>query len=531
MKTATQARCLLALLTLLLGSFASAGAQPLSSQEIDTLVARTMRTFQVPGISVAVVKDGKVAHMKGYGVRSLNSGEPTDEHTLFGVASNSKAFTAASIGMLVEEGKLKWDDKVIDYIPEFRLYNDYVTEEFTIRDLLTHRSGLGLGAGDLMIFPDGNDFTLNDLLRNMQHLKPVSAFRTKYDYDNLLYIIAGEVVARVSGMSWPAFAEKRIMQPLGMARSAASFGRLKDISNTIDAHAIVEGKLQVIDRYNLPLTDAAGGIYTSAHDLSKWLVMLMNNGKYGPAPQQSLLSEEVIQEQWTPQTIIPFRGSSTFNTHFKSYGLGWFLNDAKGYKEVSHTGGLAGMVSQVTMLPELHLGIIVLTNQQNGQAFQAITNTIKQAYLGMESKDWVEYYREEEAEYLAEAKAITDKTWLEVNANLKNKRKRVAFEPYTGTFGDKWFGEIQVYKKNNRLWLQSKRSPKLHGEMLYYKDSTFVVKWDDRRMEADAFVRYSPGLSGITMEAVSPLTDFSYDFHDLDFRRVAEARSSTSGAR
>ncbi|HLY70238.1 MAG TPA: serine hydrolase domain-containing protein, partial [Puia sp.] len=168
-------------------------AQPLTSSEIDKLVARSLKAFDVPGIAVAVIKDGKVIHSKGYGVRSLNTMQPVDENTLFGIASNSKAFTAAALGILVDEGKIKWDDKVRNYIPEFRLYVPWVTEEFTIRDLLTHRSGMGLGAGDLMFFPDSSDFTLKDILHNLQFLKPVSSFRTKYDYDNNLYIVAGEV--------------------------------------------------------------------------------------------------------------------------------------------------------------------------------------------------------------------------------------------------------------------------------------------------------------------------------------------------
>ena len=190
-------------------------AQPISSPSIDSLVEKTLKTFDVPGIAVAVVKDGKIIHAKGYGVRSLNTKQKVDEHTLFGIASNSKAFTVAALGMLVDEGKLKWDDKVTDYIPEFKMYSPYVTEEFTIRDLLTHRSGLGLGAGDLMFWPDSNNFTIKDMIHNLRYLKQVSDFRTKYDYDNLLYIVAGEVVARVSGMSWEEFIRNRIMTASG----------------------------------------------------------------------------------------------------------------------------------------------------------------------------------------------------------------------------------------------------------------------------------------------------------------------------
>ena len=222
--------------------------QQLSNTQIDSLVERSMKAFDVPGIAVGIIKDGKIIHAKGYGVRSLNTKQQTDENTLFGIASNSKAFTCTALGMLVDEGKIKWDDKVRDYIPEFKLYSPYVTEEFTIRDLLTHRSGLGLGAGDLMFFPDSSDFELKDIIYNLRFLKQVSGFRTKYDYDNLLYIVAGEVLARVTGKSWDAFVEERIFKPLGMDKTAGSFDRLKDKSNVIEGHAAVNGKVQVIAR-------------------------------------------------------------------------------------------------------------------------------------------------------------------------------------------------------------------------------------------------------------------------------------------
>ncbi|MGK4567622.1 serine hydrolase domain-containing protein [Flavobacterium sp. 3HN19-14] len=233
-------------LILLVSFFASS---QIPEKQLDDLVENTMKTFDVPGIAVAIVKDGKVVVAKGYGVRSIITKEKTDANTLFGIASNSKAFTSAAIAILIDEKKLNWDDKVVKYIPEFKMYNDYVTNEFTIRDLLTHRSGLGLGAGDLMILPDKADFTANDIIKNLQYLKPVSAFRTKYDYDNLLYIVAGEVIHRVTGQEWAVFIENRIMKPLGMDKSAGTWERLKDTSDVIAPHVPVDGKLKVISRY------------------------------------------------------------------------------------------------------------------------------------------------------------------------------------------------------------------------------------------------------------------------------------------
>jgi CubicO group peptidase (beta-lactamase class C family) len=502
----------------------AAAAQPLTSKQIDDLVARSMKAFDVPGIAVAVIKDGKVIHSKGYGVRSLQTMQPVDENTLFGIASNSKAFTAAALGMLVDEGKLKWDDKVRNYIPEFKLYVPWVTEEFTIRDLLTHRSGMGLGAGDLMFFPDSSDFTLKDILHNLQFLKPVSSFRTKYDYDNNLYIVAGEVIARVSGESWDDFIEQRIMKPLGMNSSAASPDRVKDRANMIDGHAEVEGKVQVIARSTLKVGHAAGGINSSIADLSKWVIMHLNDGKYGDNLEKRLFSEDAHWEMWRPQTIIPVRDPGTYNAHFAAYGFGFFLNDAKGYKQVSHTGGLEGMVTQITMIPELKLGIIVLTNQQEGLAFISITNQIKDAYFGIKGTDRVTEYAANRNAGIASIKKLKDSIWHEIDKARSMKTGPTDLSVYTGTFRDIWFGDVSITMDNGRMWFQSKRSPKLGGEMFPYKGNTFVVKWRDRSMDADAYVMFDLDENGkaksITMKPISPSTDFSFDFQDLEFHRA-----------
>src|SRR5580658_5941132 len=405
----------LSTLLLLFSNDITGYCQGLTWEQIDSLTERTRRAFDVPGIAVCVIKDGKVIHSKGYGVRSLRTGQPVDENTLFGIASNSKAFTTAALGMLVDEGKIDWDDKVRKYIPEFKLYDPYVTEEFTIRDLLCHRSGLGLGAGDLMFFPDSSDFTIPDILRNLRFLKPVTSFRSQYAYDNNLYIVAGEVVARVSGMSWEDLIEKRILQPLGMTHSAATFDRLRDSSDVIDGHSRVEGKVQVIVRHRGQVDDAAGGIYSCISDLSKWVLLHLSHGKYG-ADSGRLFSEAVLRERWTPQTILPVGGPGPYNTHFAAYGFGFGLSDVKGYKQISHTGGLEGMVTQITMIPELRLGIIVLTNAEEGGAFSAITNQIKDSYLEITGTDRVAEYAAARRMQVGRAKKLTDSIWGEVEA-------------------------------------------------------------------------------------------------------------------
>ena len=493
-----------------------------SSAEIDKLVERTLKEFDVPGISVGIVKDGKLIHAKGYGVKSLNTKEKVDENTLFNIASNSKAFTTAAIGILIDEGKLKWDDKVIQYIPEFRMYNAYVTEEFTIRDLLTHRSGLGLGAGDLMFFPDSNNFSVKDVISNIRYLKPTSGFRTKYDYDNLLYIIAGEVIERVSGKSWEEFVESRIMAPLNMTQSAGDYKRLKDNANIAAAHAPIDGKVQQIPRYVFTYGNAAGGIFSNITDMSKWVIAQLDSGKYNNGKR--LFSEKVQAEMWTPQTIIPVRSKGGYNTQFNSYGLGWFISDVKGYKQVSHTGGMPGMVTQVTLIPELDLGIIVLTNQQSGAAFTAITNQIKDSYLGITGTDRVKELSDRVKANNESANKVVDDIWNVIKNNRKKSACKIDISQYIGTYHDAWFGDISIAEKDGNLYFSSSRSKKISGKMFYYKGNTFVARWNDRSMDADAFVMFDLDEEGkavgIKMKAISPLTDFSFDFHDLDFKRA-----------
>ena len=497
-------------------------AQPLQSKQIDSLVSKAMATMPMAGLAVAVVKDGKVVHAKEYGVASVQTKEKVDENTLFAIASNSKAFTAAALAMLVDEGKLKWQDKVVDHIPEFKMYDPYVTANFNIQDLLTHRSGLGLGAGDLMFFPDGSDFTVKDILKSFQYQKPVSAFRTKYDYDNLLYIVAGEVVARVSGMPWADFVEKRIMKPLEMNRSAAIYQRVKDPKNIAQPHAVSKGVVKQIEAYTKSdaTIGAAGGIYASVADLSKWMMMHLNGGKTGT---QQMISNENHREMLRPHTFIGFNGKPDPRTkvHFNAYGLGWFINDQNGYAIFSHTGGLPGMLSKTTLIPELNVGVVVLTNTDpGGYSYQTISRAIIDSYIGLRQIDRITPTAKMIQERESEGDSVTTAVWNTV----KNAKATFNPENFTGTFHDNWFGHIKISLKDGQLWFTSLRSPKLNGKMSYYKANTFAIRWDYQDMPCDAFATFSLDEEGraneIKMRGISPNIDFSFDFHDLDLKRV-----------
>ena len=497
----------------------------LSSNAIDSLVQNAMKKFEVAGVSVGIVKDGKIIYEKGFGVKSIETKQPVDANTNFAIASNSKAFTCAALSILVEEGKLEWTDKVRDFIPEFKMYNDYVTENFTIQDLLTHRSGLGLGVGDLMLFPDGSDFTINDVVKNFQFFKHVSAFRTQFDYDNQLYLVAGEVIARISKASYEDFIQNKILMPLQMENSYSSLSRMKDKTNLAIPHSTTSGTIKSMNSFGDQINSAAGGIYSNVHDMSKWMLAQLNNGKYGADLKSQLFTEESQHEMWKVHTVEDAYSNPRYNFHFRGYGLGWELADVKGNLSVSHTGGLPGMLSIVTMIPDLNLGVVILTNTENGGAgvFSSVSQTILDSYLGLSDFGWTDKYYS----YFQSIKNEDDSTTNLVWEKVKNNNKAIVNKSdFTGVYQDSWFGKIEVFEKENQLWIKSYRSPKLTGQLFFYNANTFAIKWNYQDMNCDAFALFSLDENGkaqsIKMKGISPTIDFSFDFQDLDLQRVKE---------
>ncbi len=492
----------------------------LTENELDAFVEKAMNTFEIPGIAVGIIKDGEIKHLKGYGVREIGKDAPVDGDTLYAIASNSKAFTAAALAILVDDGVLHWDDKVIDFLPNFRLEDPWVTREFTIRDLLTHRSGMGLGAGDLMFWPS-TFVTREEIIHNVRHLKMVSGFRTEYAYDNLLYVVAGEVIAAASGMNFEEFVDAQIMNQLAIKNGCyADITGLVDHDNIAEPHVIIDGEMRKAHRLQ-PLSEpmviaAAGGIQCSARAMLTWVNMHLNDGA-------GLMSKEQHEEMWTPQTILPVSNSDKMwhNTNFSAYGLGFRLKDYHGYKHVSHTGGLLGMVTYTVMIPKEKLGVVVLTNQENGSAMRAIMKNVMQVYLESGDVDWTD--RLEEQRNRSQARAASQVAAESADANAT---ALLPLEDYMGAFRDPWFGDVTITMEGDGLYFTSMRSEKLKGKMYPFKFNTFRVIWDDRSFNADAYAMFETDfdgkVNGLKMKAISPLTDFSYDFHDLDFSKVSE---------
>ncbi len=492
----------------------------LSPKNIDSLMEVALEKFMVAGASIAIVKDGEIIHQKGYGITSIETSEPVNEYTNFQIASNTKAFTTTALSILVDEGKLKWTDKVKDHISEFKMYDDYVTENFNIHDLITHRSGLDAGVGNLMFFPDGSDFTIDDVVTCFQYFKPVSAFRTKFGYDDILYVVAGEIIARTSGMSYDAFVQNRIIDPLQMKRT--SVGSLhKDESNMAKPHSSDSGALETLTPFKISIGSPAGGIYSNVVDMSKWMLLWLNKGKYGNDMESQLFSNNNYNEMWRLHTVFENNPSPRYNTHFSGYGLGWVLSDEMGHLKVMHNGGVPGMMSSITMYPDINLGIVVLTNTHNGGIglVTAVTNSIADSYLGLGDIGWVNILAGILSQGSAMFNETTQNVWLKVESvkDIKINNKN-----FVGVFEDNWFGKVEVFEKNNELWIKSYRSPQLIGQMFFYSDNTFAIKWKYRAMNCDAFATFLFDNEGIaqSIQMMSILPNADFDFQDLDLKRV-----------
>src|SRR5712691_10069991 len=491
---------------------------------LDAEVERARREFEIQAVGLAVVKDSQVVVARGYGVRRLGDPTPADEATLFAIASNTKAFTAAALGLLVQDGKLAWDDPVTRRLPSFQMYDPYVSRELTVRDLLTHRSGLGLGEGDLLYFPPST-FTPAEIVEKVRYLKPASSFRSRYAYDNILYIVAGEVVAAVGGTTWEAFVRDRLLRPLGMKDSVATASALPPGADLAAPHARVDGTIRPVPSDAADNLAAAGGIHASARDMARWVLALLEaDHPSGRAATTRVLAPALVQEMWTPHTLMPIvdppDALAALKPRFLSYGLGLSVRDYRGRKLLTHTGGLAGMVSRVTLVPEEGLGIVVLTNQESDGGRDAIAFRLLDHYLGAADTDWVGPFRE--------AARIADEHTRDVEARqsaarARDSRPSLPLAAYAGRYRDAWYGEAAIETAGDHLVLRLARSPGLVGDLQHWQYDTFVSRWRDANVPA-AFVTFALRPDGtvdqVKLAAVSPAADFSYDYQDLLFTPV-----------
>lgn len=491
---------------------------PAAPPDIDTWVARAMKTFDVPGLGLAIVKDGNVVLAKGYGVRKLGAPEPVNGQTLFGIASNTKVFTAAALGLLVEEGKVRWDAPMVSYLPAFQMYDPYVTRELSVRDLLTHRSGLGLGAGDLLWWP-ASTYDRKEIVRRLRYIRPATSFRGAYAYDNVLYLVAGELIEAVSGRSWEDFVTARILKKIGMTGSNVLHSAAATAGNAAATHAKIDGVVRPIAPFLSDNTNPAGGINSNAEDMAKWLQVLVAGGAL---PDGSRLFSEATLRQLTA-IVTPLTPALTtapelapLRHGFAGYALGLNVRDYRGARMWHHGGGLPGYLSRVIVLPDAKVGVVVLTNAESGGILDAVANHVVDYYLGAPPHDWIDAYRAVTARSEAMMAARDTST---AAARDAASAPSLALERYAATYEDAWYGDITIALEQGRLVMRFTRTPSLVGDLEHWQHDTFVVRWRDRELRADAFVTFALNPDGsidqAKMRAVSPTTDFSFDFQDL----------------
>lgn len=478
---------------------------------------KSLQTWPVPGFSVAIVQDGKVLVSEGFGVRSLSSSEPVDGDTLFAIASNSKAFTAAALAILVEEKKLNWNDRVQDHLPTFRLYDPYVSSEMRVVDLLCHRSGLGTFSGDLLWY--GTPYTPEEILNRCKHLPQAGSFRSHYGYSNVMYLAAGLIVEKASQKSWSEFVHQRILQPLDMKRSVTSTRALAGQSNVAAPHKNTETGIDELAWMNWDSMAAAGGIISSASDMSQWMRLQLQQGEW---EGKSLFSKESSHEMWQPRTIIPVSAAAKKRipqTHFRAYGLGWGLADYHGRQLISHGGGYDGMYSHQILVPEERFGVVVLTNSMTSLPDSLAYRAVDMA-IGAPDRDWS---GENLKRYNDSRKEFYDRIREAVTPKMAGASPTRKLDAYTGKFRCPLMGDATVSLESDKLVLRILANTDMVADLEPIHFDTFRIRWRKKfAWYDDGSILFLPDASGDFVELKLDVPNDDLWFHELQFRRIKD---------
>ena len=502
-------------------------------QQIDQLAQSALVQFNVPGMAVAIVKDNEILLSKGYGVCSTVTQKPVTDSTLFAIASNSKAFTAAALAILVDRGQLAWDDKVRKHLPYFTLYSPYVSEEFTIRDLLCHRSGLDTFSGDLIWY--GTTHSREEIVKRARFLSRSFGFREQYGYSNILYLAAGLIVERLSGMTWDQFIAENFFRPLGMTTSNTSVsdyatvkgvihsGKSKDIASP---HNEVNGKNLAIDYVNWDNIGPAGSINSSVRELTNWIQLQLGKGTW---KGRTYWKEPRAWEMWennTPKPVSRWQRENMPSRHFNGYGLGWELMEYHGHKIVSHGGGYDGMISKTVLVPEINLGFVILTNNINSVP-SALTFEILDAFLMQrdkkgklsgEKKEWMsifEGFREEELKSTQEA------LQADSASRVKQTRMSLPLANYCGVYTSEMYGEVLITIDDNPispfggLKIDFAPTALFKGQLTHWHYDTFELSWSTQMMLPKGKATFVLNKEGKPTELKVVVDNPDFDFTEL----------------
>ena len=488
-----------------------------ADSDYDRIVDGVVARYQLPGIAVGVIENGNVVYRGTRGEIVAGSGKPITSQSVFKIASNSKAMTASVLARLVEAGRLRWDDPVIKYLPDFAMHDPWVTRNMQVRDLLVHNSGLPEGGGDLMLWPEPNHFTRADIIHGLRYIKPAYSFRSGYAYDNLLYVVAGEVAAVAGGASYEELVRREVFEPLGLSRCRVGAWNRADVADVAQPHMRKDG-------YNVPInadeatvpaitSGAAGGIRCSLDDMLAWA----RNWLVPTAAQLQWLPKAQRDELWNARTPMPIseRRRKWDDTHFLAYADGWRLADVDGQWTVSHTGTLSGMYSVLTLLPDRKSGFIVLINGAGDEARTVITEMLLKHFTAPDKLRSVASYADEIASPASAPSKPEAPTPQRSPATADDMRSLL------GVYRDPWLGNASICPDAAGVRFQSEKSPLLSGRVMH-QGTRLVVDWDGDNVDTDAFLDFASAKAGVelAMAKVDPDADFSSDFEDLAFTRL-----------
>ncbi|PSD46669.1 penicillin-binding protein [Stenotrophomonas maltophilia] len=506
----------------MLAALAASSASATDTASLDADVATVVRVEHLPGLAMAVVDKGQVVYRHAEGARG--DGGHIDEDTLFKIASNSKAMTAALLARLVQQGKLHWDDPVLRHLPDFCMHDAWVGQQMQVRDLLIHNSGLGLGAGDLMLWPEPNAFTRADIIAGLAHLKPVSSFRSGYAYDNLMYVVAGEVAAVAGGKPYDQLMREQVFEPLGMTRCQVGAWSVKRVGNVAQPHARRGGRNEVVNADAAISPDlpsmAAGGIRCSLRDMTRWMQVLLD-----PALVPDWLDSTQRRTLWTLHMPMPLgeRQRRWDNAHFYGYGYGWRVSDMDGQWKVAHTGTLSGMYSSLALLPDRRVGVVMLINGEGEDARTALMQAMLKRFTAPhDARPAMAYLAELKADQAAQA------------ASGHQRPATAAAQPargddlprWQGRYSDPWLGPASLCPGRDGLRFSVDRSPRLQGAVLQLQER-WLLRWDTLGDDAQAWLQPGEGPAPtLDLRAIDPDIDFSYDFQDLHFTRTGDCPGS-----
>ena len=517
---------LIAVLAALAPVSATAAPPPGFEQRVEQL----RKAFGVPGLAITIVEDGKVTLARGWGVRDITTNQPVDADTIFFTGSTGKAFTNAALATLVDEGRIRWDDRVIDHMPDFRMWDPWVTREMTIRDLLVHRSGLGLGEGDLLFLPNST-LTRKETVERIRYLKPATSFRSGYAYDNILYMAAGQLIDEVSGESWEHYIHSHIFAPLGMNHSTDSAAEFYANPDHARPHSRNSGPIHGLGAQS-PLDQnatiaqnaaPAGGLAISANDMARWLLTQLGHGRI-PGSDKRLFSDEQSTQMWTGVVITPIRRLppefAVTAPKFNLYALGWDVLDYRGAKVIGHDGAVLGSQATIALLPDKNVGIFIAANSEDGEIILGLRDELLDYYLGAASNRWPEKFHSFKLARLNEAA----KQVQGAEATPAPVGPSLPLERYVGDYTDPWYGTIRVRLANAGLAIDFPHSSGMGGALTHYQYDTFRTRPALNWVEP-AYVTFSIDENGkvdrVTMKPVSPNADFSWDYQDLNFTPAA----------